>query len=419
MASAVTSPRVGALTVLRTPGFSGPFLSVLLGRLPIGAVGLLLILHVRELTGSYAAGGVTAGAFAISEGIAAPLVGRLVDARGQGKVLPPCAAVGAAALVVIALFGDGTPLGTFVALAVVGGAGTPPLSACLRALWPSLLGGGDRLHAAYTLEAGAQEIVYISGPLLLVGAVGAVSTSLGLLACGALTAIGTLLFALQPASRGWRPDAEAQGHGLAGAMSEPGVRAMTLVFALLGLGLGAIELTTTAIARNEGHEGATAILLALWGAGSLVGGILWSRRGAPARPGRELARLFALLGVLQLPLLLADSLLLAGLLLPVAGFAIAPTMACAFRVVSDIARAGTVTEAFTWMSTGILAGVAAGSAISGVLVDELGLRWGFALAAAAGLAAAAAASRRVLRSVGEPEEDQFIEGSAGIRASSA
>ena len=46
-----------------------------------------LLVHVRHLTGSFATAGIVAGAFAVSLGVGGPLLGRLVDRRGQTAVL--------------------------------------------------------------------------------------------------------------------------------------------------------------------------------------------------------------------------------------------------------------------------------------------------------------------------------------------
>jgi MFS family permease len=58
-----------------------------------------------------------------------------------------------------------------------------------------------------------------------------------------------------------------------------------------------------------------------------------------------------------------------GLLL-VAGLFIAPSAAASFALVGRLAPGGAVTEAFTWLSTGVTAGFAAGGAIAGVLVQH-------------------------------------------------
>jgi predicted MFS family arabinose efflux permease len=83
------------------------------------------------------------------------------------------------------------------------------------------------------------------------------------------------------------------------------------------------------------------------------------------------------------------------LLLPVAGVAIAPTFACTFALVEDLAPRGTLTETYTWLTTGIAAGIGAGAALAGVLAQTGGASAAFALAAAAaaGGAALAAVSR--------------------------
>ena len=58
-----------------------------------------------------------------------------------------------------------------------------------------------------------------------------------------------------------------------------------------------------------------------------------------------------------------------GLLLLVAGATIAPTFVSANGMLDDLAPTGTITEAFTWTSTGISIGIAAGAAIAGAVVD--------------------------------------------------
>ena len=62
-------------------------LSGLLARLPMGMVGLALLLLVRENGGSYAAAGAVSGAYFIATAIGAPIAGRLVDRRGQARIL--------------------------------------------------------------------------------------------------------------------------------------------------------------------------------------------------------------------------------------------------------------------------------------------------------------------------------------------
>src|SRR4051812_50137331 len=113
-------------TVLSVPGVARVFCTSMLGRIPAGALGLLMVLRVRELGGGYADGGLVAAALSLGMGTAAPLVGRVVDARGQTRVLAASATVCGAALAALALVPAGTSLRAPLALAAIARAAPPP-----------------------------------------------------------------------------------------------------------------------------------------------------------------------------------------------------------------------------------------------------------------------------------------------------
>ena len=89
----------GFVTALRGSGAAAPFVASLIGRLPMGAVGLVFILRTNEITGSFALGGLATGAYALSIGLIAPAMGRLIDLKGQTRVLIGTAVVYASALI--------------------------------------------------------------------------------------------------------------------------------------------------------------------------------------------------------------------------------------------------------------------------------------------------------------------------------
>jgi MFS family permease len=378
-------------SVLTTPGVARVFGASLVGRIPGGAFGILLILRVRELGGGYADGGLVGGAFALGLAVAAPLVGRLVDVRGQTRVLAACTVACGVAITALAVLPPGTPLPVLLVLAAIAGGAHPPLAACLRALWPVLLRDTARRHAAYALESAALEISYVLGPLVLVGAVATRSAALALVACAALLGAGTFAFAATPASRTWLP-ATGVRRGLAGALASPGVRTLLIAQACVGISFGAIEVSVVAFAEHAHARGAIGPLLAAWGLSSLLGGALAVRSGAPRDPIRRLVALLAVLAATDALLIAASGPLALGALLVAAGLAIAPAFAVVYNLAGDIAREGTVTEAFTWLATGIGAGLAAGSAAGGALAASGGAGAGF-LAAAAGAALAALVTR--------------------------
>jgi predicted MFS family arabinose efflux permease len=381
-------------TVLSVPGVARVFSTSMLGRIPAGALGLLMVLRVRELGGGYADGGLVAGALSLGMGAAAPLVGRVVDTRGQTRVLAVSATTCAAALAGLALLQAGTPLAAPLALAAIAGAAHPPLAACLRALWPALLPDAARRHAAFALEATALEVSYILGPLVLVGVIATHSAALALGTSAVLIGAGTFAFAVAPPSRRWRP-ATGVRRGLIGALASPGIRTLLAVQACVGVSFGAIEVSTVAFAEHAGARGAIGPLLAGWGVASMVGGALAIRLGAPRDPARRLVAMMAALAATTALLPVARGPVALGALLFVAGLAIAPAFAVLLDLAGEVARAGTVTEAFTWLATGLSVGLAAGSAAGGAIAGAGGAGAGFlAAAVAAGLAAAVAAVRR-------------------------
>lgn len=378
--------------MLQIPGIIPAYLASIVGRLPAGALGLLLILRTRELTGSFAAGGAVAGVYALANGISAPLLGRAVDRRGQGPVLIVSAVAGAVALAAFAALPDGSSAGTAGVLAAAMGVATPPLSGCQRALWAALTDPALR-HRAFAIDAVIFELVYIAGPLVLVGVIGSASLPAAIGACSAFTALGSIAFARTALSRDWRPAAR-DGRDPLGPLRGPGVRTLVAAAALLALGLGGMEIGLTAFATEQGSPGAVGALLALWGAGSLAGGLLAARARAPAEPARRLAALMLGLALLELPLLLAGDLVAMALLITVAGIGVAPALSQVFALVSEVSATGTVTEALTWISSAIAAGIAGGSAVGGWLVESAGTTEALALVVAYGVAAAAVVATR-------------------------
>ena len=391
--AAVPAPTVR--TVLGTPAVARLFATSILARVPLAAIGIVVILRTHELTGSFAAGGAAAAAGALASGLSQPLLARLVDRRGQARILLPGAAVAATALAVFALLPTGTPLGLILATTLVAGLATPPLGAALRTLLPAVMGDPERLRAAFALESSALEITYVVGPLALAGALAAWSTTAAALACSALLLAGTAAFLATPASRAWQPAAAPPaGHGLLGAMRSPGVRTLCLLLALMGLTFGAVEVGVPAAAEAAGHGDSAGPLLSVWGLGSMLGGLLAMRLRRPAGPLARLTVTIAALAAGHLLLAAAPGLLALGALLLVAGLSIAPSFASAFALTDGLAPPGAMTEAFAWLGTGIAAGLAVGGALGGWAAEARGADAALLIAGLAGVAALAVVAAR-------------------------
>ena len=375
------------LAVLRLPGVRSLFACSCLGRLSMGALGLLMILQTHELTGSFASGGLVAASYTIALGVSNPALARAVDRAGQTLVLRTGAVVSASAMAAFATVGD-VPVPALMGIAAVAGAAQPPIGACMRSLWPVLAPDADLRHAAYALEGAAGEIIYILGPVVIVGVIGAWSLEAALLTCSATVLVGDWLFSFHPASRGWRPPELAERH-LLGALRGPGVRVLIGAFALCGLAVGAVEVGVPATLEPLGKESLTGLMLGLWGLGSLATSFLVARAGAAGNPPRRLTVLLLAWGATHAAIALATGLLSLGALLLLAGAAISPVLVYANGMLDQLAPAGTLAEAFTWTTTGLTAGIALGAALAGVLADHASPALALGLLGAGGFAAAA------------------------------
>jgi MFS family permease len=382
---------------LALPGTARLLVSSLAGRLPLGMSSLAILLLVRDQAGSFAIAGLAVGAFTLSSAATTPAQGRLVDRIGGPPVLVGFAIAQVVAMggVVVAA-GLGAAPAVLVVLASLAGAMTPPLSACMRSLWPRVAPSGAMLEAAYQLDATSQEIIWTSGPLLVAVVVAAGSPAAAVLLSAAITLGGTIWFAGAPATRQWRGAGRSVRRE--SAIANPGLRIMLATTLTLGLGIGSVEVAIPAVAVHAGSHADAGILLGLWSIGSLVGGITYGARLWRAGMTVRYPALLVMVALTTVPLIFAGSLVPAFPLSLLAGVGFAPTLACQYALIGAVAARRTATEAFAWTSTALVAGLAAGNAVSGPLVQAGGISRAFVFGclAFAGASLIAILSRRRL-----------------------
>ena len=379
--------RLRSPKLLAAPGAPALLATSIVARLPLAMFSIALLVHAQQLTGSFAVAGAVSAAYALGSAASAPLLGGLVDRRGQTGVLVGGATVTALALVATGLLPHDAPSLLLIALAVAAGAASPPLDACVRTLLPVLAPDPDRLRTLFAFESAVLEVTFVAGPPLALG-IGAIwSTGAALVLSGVTLLAGTLAFATRPASRRWRPDPNsgAPKFRIGGSLRSPAIRTLILILAGTEVVFGATEVGVTAAAHMLGGTAAAGPLLGLWGAGSFVGGIVATRRGGGATSPRGVTLLLAALALTHGALILTTGSVVAlGAMITLAGATIAPTVASLYSLVDSAAPSGTETEAFSWLLTASLLGASLGAAVGGVLAQQAGASAVFAFVAAAG-----------------------------------
>jgi MFS family permease len=377
-------------SVLSVPGCARVLATALIARLPQGMTSLGILLLVRSHTGSYAAAGVAVGAYDFATAAGAPLVGRLVDRFGRRHVLGPGAMLQALVLLTLVLAANaGAGAVTLILISALAGALWPPIAPSVRALLSDLVRDAKTRETAYALESVVQEFVWITGPLVVAGVIAFASPSAALLLSAAVSVTGTLLFVSSPAALGRGSRGARQGRSPVLAIAE--LRTMLGPIFLTGLAIGTVGVGLPALALHAGSRPATGLLLALWSVGSITGGLWYGARDwhAPLT-----ARYRALLwtGVICMAPVIAARTIPEGLIGAIlAGLVIAPVFSCQYALVGRVVPDGVQTEAFTWVSSALVGGLAAGSALGGGAVSVAGESAPFVLAVVAmGLAATSA-----------------------------
>ncbi|MFF5083852.1 MFS transporter [Actinoplanes sp. NPDC000266] len=381
--SASADPRAGARAVLRRPFVPLVLTASQVGRLPLGASPLALLLFARE-TVSLAAAGALVAVFTAGMAAGAPALARAVDRWRQPPVLYGSALVSAAGYALVVL-SDGRTA-PIVAGAALAGLGTPPMEACLRALWPDLVPPAA-VHAAYALDVALQEVIFVAGPLVTLAAVAIGGPAAGLVTAAVLQLAGVAAFVRAPAVRRWR-GRPARRHWL-GPLREHRLAVMVAGIACAGAGVGSIPVVLTGYAEAAGDRSLTGWLLAAQAGGALVGGLLYTR-ATPGGPRRlPLLALWFTAG--YLPLLIAPGPAPMAVLLAVSGIMLPPLLTAVFLTADRLAPEGTAVEAFAWIMTAFSVGSALGAAVAGPLTDA-GIRYGFAFAPVAAVLAVGAMS---------------------------
>lgn len=378
---------------VRAPGVPRTLALALLSRVPLSAIGLLLVLQIRHLGHSYTLAGACSGACALGMAIGSPLLGRIIDRAGQAIVLSTTAVAIVAITGLFAVLPAAAPAPAFLLVALLIGAVQPPVGSCVRVLWRRML-DGPGFSALVTLDASLQELAFLSGPLLLIGLASGIGAAAALAVTAGITGLVAALFAMLPETRRFggaeEPAANAGGAPAERALHNGGVRLLLIVSALMGVAFGATELGLVTTADHHGARGASGILFAVWGVGSFVGGVLWTRSAHSRDGAAAMPWLLLILGVTTALIGALPTMVLVGVGITLAGAAVAPLFGVVYSRMGEVAPAGALTEAFTLETSAITAGIALGSALAGAAASAFGAPAAFVLAGAAFLIGCAA-----------------------------
>jgi MFS family permease len=358
-------------SLLRTPGVARIIAAQLTARLPNGMLSLAYLLRVQYVEHSYGEAGLVLAATSVGQAISGPLTSRWMGRWGMRPVLILTTLICASTVFAVAFLNEG--LFVYMALGLVGGLSTPPVQPAVRTIYPKMVTSAG-LTRLFALDASAQEIIWVAGPVIITFVSIQVSTVIGVVIPGIFMLGGGLWFLLSPEVGKVRIPRSRRSLG-AVLSKKPVVLALVVGLLLIG----ACAATEASVISVFGHSGPQAgIVLAIWSIGSLVGGLALGH--VPVGPW-ALARRMILVAIgIGLATLAVGNFWTLSVALLVAGVGIAPALGVMSAIVASSVRFSETAEAYGWVGTGQLIGAAAGSAVAGFFIDSHGAIGGFIVA---------------------------------------
>jgi MFS family permease len=361
--------------LLKTPGVARIISAQLVARFPSGMLSLAFLMHIERIHESYGAAGLVLAATSIGQAIAGPLTSRWMGVWGMRPVLILTTSVCTVAVVAIALLDTPipTPVPVYMVLGLVAGLANPPVQPAVRTIYPKMV-NSRQLTPLFSLDASAQEIIWVLGPVIATFLAIQVNTTAGILVAAGFLVGGGLWFLSSPELGMVRIPRSKRRFGV--VLGRPAVLLSTVVGFLLVAACAAIEAGVVAVYGHDGPE--AGFVLSLFAIGSLVGGLALGH--IPIGPWAMARRLFVVFVGTALAAFSMDFWWLAATLF-VAGIGIAPALAVIFAVVSSSVKFSDTAEAYGWVGTGQLIGAALGSAAAGFTIDSSGAPAAFVVAA--------------------------------------
>lgn len=380
--------------VLRSPGVPLLALGAAVASLPIGLLGLALMLVVRDRGDAFTAGGLVVAGLGVGAVAGMLAQGRLIDRFGFRRVLLPAAAVRLAAGAAF-LVGDRLPLPVTVGLVVVVGVGEPQVSNALRAALPRLVDHELRAAAA-AVSALMFELPVLVGPLLLTALL-VLSTPATVVLVGiGSSAVGTCLFAASSSAARplWNTPA-ARPTGPPGSVLDPlripAVRQLVAIIAVQGLAVGVAQVASVARVDAQGSTFGAGLLYAALTAGSLTGTTIAGSRWGRDTPAGTVPMLLLGLAVTTGTASIVPTQPLLAMCLLGFGLCAGPlVLRCFVALETTSGIDDAPTTAITLLVAAGLAATSAGAALAGWLVDAAGPSAPLVVAMAALLCAALA-----------------------------
>ena len=349
----------------------------------IGSVSMLTLMGTSVLKA-----GLVSSVCALAVFLVSPRVSRLIDERGQSRVVPWAAGIALAGLaLMLATASLNLPYWLYFPAGIAMGFAPNP-GAIARARWTYLVKargadfgvGGVSIKTVFSYEGVIDDIAFMIGPAASVALAASIAPAAGLAFGGACYLLGCVLLlssrSTEPAA-GWagdEPAAPAAGEQRPASLfiECPQVRVLFFLMLFLGALYGVFDTSTVTFAQELGIPIIASISLVLQAGISVVSGMVFGALKPRVSLLRQFAAVCCLIGGAYSCLLLVRGVVSFFIVASAAALFYAPFLITLNTVCEASVPSARLTEGITWINAGMTFGLAVGPTVAGVFVDTYG-----------------------------------------------
>lgn len=350
-----------------------------LSRMPVGMMGLAMLMYMRESLGDFKVAGSVVGVYFVSMAVFAPVCGRIIDRTGP---LWPLRITGVLNSVFLGLLFAVVTLrmsnAAIMTAAVFAGAFAPPIAVLTRTLWRHRFTDEVNRRMAFSVDSIMIELNFTIGPAIIALVIAAFGATVAFALALVVTFLAFIVFLFTPALKYWQQEPHIERH-LLGPLTEPRLVGLFVVTFGLTFSFGILEVGYPAFATYLGMPVLAGILLGVNSLGSAVGGAIYGVLHPKAPLERQFA---AAIGIMAVPFVLhwwVDQVVVFAVIAFFAGTLIAPALTAQTLLITRIAPNQYATEAFTWSATFIVSGIGIGMAAGGAIAELVDVKTTFLL----------------------------------------
>ena len=249
------------------PGVLRVVASQLVARFPFGMISIGFLIFVVKHTGSYAAAGAVLGALSIGSALSGAFTARLLGNWGVRRVILGTAIICSVSITAMAFIPMGVP--ALIVLGLIAGAAYPPIQSAVRTLYPRLVPESE-LGPLYSIDASAQELIWIVGPVLVTFVSIQISDVLGVMLSVLFFMGGGIWFITTKQIRELDIPRNESRYGA--VLRRPIVLVNSLVSITFIAAFSSAEAGVVAIFGDGNSQ--SGWVLGIWALGSLIGGLV-------------------------------------------------------------------------------------------------------------------------------------------------